>query len=67
MVQQGKLNAYATTLMGRPIMNNSATSVTGITATRCNKTTAYNNRQEQSTAMPKMCGGMWWLWQWFRR
>lgn len=56
---QGKLNAYATTMMGRPIMRT--------TTTHTYTTTKREEAPKHST--PKVCtnNAGFNLWQWFRK
>lgn len=55
---QGKLNAYATTLMGRPVMRTITT-----------QTHTYTKKEEPKTNTPKLCTNNpgFNLWQWFRK
>lgn len=57
-MQQGKLNAYATTMMGRPIMHHTTTVTHTTTKT-----------QDKQTTTPKVCTRNvgFNLWQWFKR
>lgn len=56
---QGKLNAYATTMMGRPVMR--TTTIT--------QTYTPTKREEPKHTMPKVCTNNvgFNLWQWFRK
>lgn len=58
---EGKLNAYATTMMGRPIMRSTTTTHT--------TTTHKREEEKKNNTTTKLCTNNtgFNLWQWFRR
>lgn len=56
---QGKLNAYATIMTGRPVMHTTTTTTTYTSA----------KREEPQHNTPKVCTGNvgFNLWQWFKK
>lgn len=57
---EGKLNAYATTMMGRPIIRSTTTHTT---------TTHKREEEKKNNTTTKLCtnNAGFNLWQWFRR
>ena len=60
-MMQGKLNAYATTMAGRPIMRETTAHYT----TTTHKTTTTQHNDDRPIIITTNHG--WNLWQWFRK